>query len=68
MFKTAEWHLVDESESGVSVAISPAGHEALATEQRADTNARNHQITAAVIGGLLVGAILIEALRLTFGG
>lgn len=62
------WTIVDDDREGVVTHISDAGHTALATEQRADTNARNHQITAAVIGGLFVGAILIEAVRLTFGG
>lgn len=68
MLKTAEWHVVDDSDRDASVSISDAGYAALATEQRADTKARNHQITTAVIGGLIVGAILIEAVRLTFGG
>lgn len=61
------WHVV-EDEPSYSVSISPEDRQSRATEQRADTNARNHQITAAVIGGLFVGAILIEAVRLTFGG
>lgn len=61
------WTVVDDTDRDFTVSISQAGRESLANEQRLDAAAKTHQITAAVAGGLLVGAILIEALRLTFG-
>jgi hypothetical protein len=65
---TTQWTIVDDDREGVVTHISDAGRETLANEQRLDAVAKTHQITAAVGGGLFVGAILIEVLRLTFGG
>ncbi len=60
--------LTYESTEDYVLTLSDAGQAKYEDEQRLDAVAKTHQITAAVIGGLIVGAILIEAVRLTFGG
>jgi hypothetical protein len=64
---TADWHVVDDSDSGVSVAISDEGRRRLSDEglrRAANDNslllatARTHEILAGTACGLIVVAIV----------
>ncbi|WP_144156504.1 hypothetical protein [Paraburkholderia sp. BCC1885] len=72
MLKTAEWHVVDESDRDYTVSISAEARKRLSDEglrraandnQLLTTTARKHEVLAGTICGLIVVAIVWAIFR-----